>query len=67
LPTLIASAAWLLQCFSLFIVLTIFGAMWKGAQDQGQHGWAVALIWAVALQLALQVLKELRILLYHSC
>ncbi len=47
-------------------MLTIYGAMWKGAQDQGQRGWVVALIWAVALQLGLQALKELNVLLHHS-
>jgi hypothetical protein len=66
LPALVASAAWPLQFFALFIVLTIYGAMWKGAQDQGQRGWVVALIWAVAFQLGLQALKELNLLLYHS-
>jgi hypothetical protein len=59
LPALAASAVWLLQCFALFILFTIYGAMWKGAQDQGQRGWAVALVWAVALEITLQFLKGL--------
>jgi len=59
LTPLIASAVWLLQCFALFIVLTIYGTMWKGAQDQGQRGWVVALVWAVALEITLQFLKGL--------
>jgi hypothetical protein len=55
----------LLQFFALFLGLSVYGAMWKGAQDHGQLGWAVALIWAVALQLGLQATKQLRILLDH--
>ena len=40
---------WLLQTFGLFIAFTVQGAMWKGAQDHGGRGWAVALTWAVAI------------------
>jgi len=38
---------WVLQAFGLFIAFTVQGAMWKGAQDHGGRGWAVALTWAV--------------------
>ncbi|MEN9861674.1 MAG: hypothetical protein RLZZ515_2156 [Cyanobacteriota bacterium] len=38
---------WALQAFGLFIAFTVQGAMWKGAQDHGGRGWAVALTWAV--------------------
>ncbi|MDA0727055.1 MAG: hypothetical protein O3C02_01865 [Cyanobacteria bacterium] len=38
---------WALQVFGLFIAFTVQGAMWKGAQDHGDRGWVVALVWAV--------------------
>ena len=37
---------WVLQALGLFIAFTVQGAMWKGAQDHGGRGWAVALTWA---------------------
>jgi hypothetical protein len=57
---------WPLQVFALFIALTIYGAMWKGAQDHGHRGWIVALIWAIALEIAAQSLKALHLLTGHG-
>jgi hypothetical protein len=66
LSILLASLAWIVQCFSFFIGLTIFGAMWKGAQDHGRRGWVVALIWAIALEITAQSLKALHLLTSHG-
>jgi hypothetical protein len=59
---LLSSITWLLQAFAFFIGLTIYGSMWKGAQDHGQRGWVVALIWAIALMITVQSLKALHLL-----
>jgi hypothetical protein len=40
---------WLLQVIGLFLVFTVQGAMWKGAQDANRNGWVIALLWAVAI------------------
>jgi hypothetical protein len=40
-------------------MLTIYGAMWKGAEDDGRKGWFVALLWSVGLVIALNALKAL--------
>ena len=40
---------WLLQVIGLFLVFTVQGAMWKGAQDANRNGWVIALLWAVAV------------------
>jgi|GEM_PF-5339986 hypothetical protein len=40
---------WLLQVIGLFVVFTVQGAMWKGAQDENRNGWVIALLWAVAV------------------
>ncbi len=42
-------AMWLLQVMGLFVVFTVQGAMWKGAQDENRNGWVIALLWAVAV------------------
>ena len=42
-------AIWLLQVMGLFVVFTVQGAMWKGAQDENRNGWVIALLWAVAV------------------
>ncbi|WP_415399656.1 hypothetical protein [Synechococcus sp. W4D4] len=54
---------WLIELIAVFIALSIYGAMWKGAQDQAQKGWFIALIWAVALVAALNGLRAGYILL----
>jgi hypothetical protein len=38
-----------LQVIGLFVVFTVQGAMWKGAQDENRNGWVIALLWAVAV------------------
>ena len=50
---------WLLQAFALFIAFTVQGAMWKGAQDHGGRGWAVALVWAVGFTVLLNAIHLL--------
>ena len=50
---------WLLQAFALFIAFTVQGAMWKGAQDHGGRGWAVALNWAVGSTVLLNAIHLL--------
>ncbi|MEY3912458.1 MAG: hypothetical protein RL509_502 [Pseudomonadota bacterium] len=40
---------WLSQVMGLFVVFTVQGAMWKGAQDENRNGWVIALLWAVAV------------------
>jgi hypothetical protein len=44
---------WPLQFLLLFVLLTIYGAMWKGAEDQGRQGWFVALLWSAGLMIGL--------------
>lgn len=34
---------------AVFIGLTIYGAMWHGAQEANKNGWVVALLWAIAI------------------
>jgi len=46
-----------LQVISLFILLSAYGAMWRAAQNQGHHGWLVALTWAVAIALGMGVIE----------
>ena len=46
-----------LQVISLFILLSAYGAMWRAAQNQGHHGWIVALTWAVAIALGMGVIE----------
>ena len=50
---------WVLQAFGLFIAFTVQGAMWKGAQDHGGSGWAVALTWAVGSTVLLNAMHLL--------
>lgn len=50
---------WPLESLLLFVTLTIYGAMWKGAEDQGRRGWVVALLWSVGLVIALNALGAL--------
>ena len=46
-----------LQVVSLFIILSAYGAMWRAAQNQGHHGWLVALTWAVAITLGMGIIE----------
>ena len=46
-----------LQVISLFIIFSAYGAMWRAAQNQGHHGWLVALTWAVAITLGVGVIE----------
>ena len=50
---------WAIQCFGLFIAFTVQGAMWRGAEDHGGSGWAVALTWAVGSTLLLNATHRL--------
>ncbi|MEN9767767.1 MAG: hypothetical protein RLZZ32_1727 [Cyanobacteriota bacterium] len=50
---------WVLQAFGLFIAFTVQGAMWKGAQDHGGRGWAVALTWAVGTDVLINAMHLL--------
>jgi hypothetical protein len=50
---------WALQAFALFLAFTVQAAMWKGAQDRGGRGWAVALIWAVGFTVLLNAIHLL--------
>ena len=50
---------WVVQAFGLFIAFTVQGAMWKGAQDHGSRGWAVALTWAVGSTVLLNAMHLL--------
>ena len=47
---------WAVQAFGLFIAFTVQGAMWRGAEDHGGRGWAVALAWAVGSTLLLNAI-----------
>ena len=42
-----------MQFLLLLVLLTIYGAMWKGAEDQGRQGWFVALLWSAGLMIGL--------------
>lgn len=44
---MVDALAWLLQIGGFFLAFSIQGAMWMGAQHNGQRGWLIALIWAV--------------------
>ena len=50
---------WAVQAFGLFIAFTVQGAMWRGAEDHGGRGWAVALTWAVGSTLLLNAIHLL--------
>ena len=50
---------WTAEGFALFIAFTVQGAMWKGAQDHGARGWAVALTWAVGSTVLLNAIHLL--------
>lgn len=41
----------LLTTFVLFVALTVYGAMWSGAQDENENGWLIALLWSVGVVL----------------
>ena len=56
---------WAIQCFCLFIAFTVQGAMWRGAEDHGGRGWAVALTWAVGSTLLLNAIHLLHYGLVH--
>ena len=56
---LVALWVWPLEFLLLFVLLTIYGAMWKGAQDQGRQGWFVALLWSLGLVIGLHGLGSL--------
>ena len=45
-----------LQLAFLYVGLTYFGGLWKGAQDQGKHGWLASLLWAIGLLVILNFL-----------
>lgn len=49
----------LVQFLGLFVLLTIYGAMWSGAQDENQNGWVIALIWSISVVVAVNLLKIL--------
>jgi hypothetical protein len=50
LQNLIAEATRLLiQLAGLFVILTIYGSMWMGAQDENQNGWVIAAIWSFGI------------------
>jgi len=55
-PLLVALWVWPLEFVLLFVLLTIYGAMWQGAQDQGRQGWFVALLWSLGLVIGLHAL-----------
>jgi uncharacterized membrane protein (DUF485 family) len=46
-----------LHVISIFILLSAYGAMWRAAQNQGHHGWIVALTWAMAIALGMGVIE----------
>ena len=50
---------WVIEGLALFIAFTVQGAMWKGAQDHGGRGWAVALTWAVGCTVLLNAIHLL--------
>jgi hypothetical protein len=50
---------WPAEAFALFIAFTVHGAMWRGAEDHGSRGWAVALTWAVGSTLVLNAIHLL--------
>jgi hypothetical protein len=55
-PLLVALWVWPLEFVLLFVLPTIYGAMWQGAQDQGRQGWFVALLWSLGLVIGLHAL-----------
>jgi uncharacterized membrane protein len=38
-----------IQLVTVFIGLTVYGAMWSAAQDRDENGWLIALLWTIAL------------------
>jgi uncharacterized membrane protein YiaA len=45
LSPVLLTVQWLL----LFVLLTIYGAMWNGAQQSNQKGWVVAVLWSTVI------------------
>jgi succinate dehydrogenase/fumarate reductase cytochrome b subunit len=50
LSPLLLTVQWLL----LFVLLTIYGAMWNGAQQSNQKGWVVAVLWSTVILVVLK-------------
>ena len=51
MPSAIYALTDLIQLAMAFVVLTAYGAFWKGAESEGRKGWLAALLAAVAVVL----------------
>lgn len=56
MPASFHPLSWLLQALVLFVGLSVYGAMWRGAQDHRRNGWFVALLWTVAFLVLLNTI-----------
>ena len=50
LSPVLLTVQWLL----LFLLLTIYGAMWNGAQENNKKGWVIAVLWSTVTLVALK-------------
>ena len=62
MPYILSPVLAVIQWLLIFVCLTIYGAMWNGAQQNNQKGWVVA---ALCTTITLVVLKGSRAI-YHA-
>ena len=57
------------QALLVFVCLTIYGAMWNGAQQDNQKGWVVALLWTTVILVAMKGAHGMYHVLFdpHAC
>ncbi|WP_254996386.1 hypothetical protein [Cyanobium sp. Aljojuca 7D2] len=54
MPLFLSSVLLTVQWLLLFVLLTIYGAMWNGAQQSSQKGWVVAVLWSTVILVVLK-------------
>jgi hypothetical protein len=57
------------QALLVFVCLTIYGAMWHGAQQHRQNGWVVAILWTTVILISMKGAHGLYHALFdpHAC
>jgi succinate dehydrogenase/fumarate reductase cytochrome b subunit len=53
MPRFLSPVLLTVQWLLLFVLLTIYGAMWNGAQQNNQKGWVVAVLWSTVILVVL--------------
>ncbi|MCP9943165.1 hypothetical protein KBY70_12275 [Cyanobium sp. ATX 6E8] len=54
MPQFLSPVLLTVQWLLLFVLLTIYGAMWNGAQQNNQTGWVVAVLWSTVILVVLK-------------